>query len=635
MTARPERLARILSVRDVARVAPVAPVLFGVLLGVLTWPIERLPGQAGFDPSYIAGLHAAAAQRLRFGHDILFAYGPLGFLGFPEPYYGATSGLALVVVLALVLFASILLFQGISRLFPPAAAFLLAYAAAYGYAGMLPWDIAVIAAFLASVYLVTAAASGPVSSNGVSALCLLSGLALLGKANNGILIALFAGTTALATARPDRRVMDVARSTAAGCIGLLVGWIGTGQVLADLPAFVSGMLQVVIGYSSAMASDLGSSSEWLYVAYAVGACVLLFAAVRSSRGWDRRYRVAVLAMTSALLFFTFKTGFVRMDHVGIAFVSLPLALAALARGPLIRSEWALAFAACLVASMAVTHAPVSSVLAAGDRSADLAAELSRLADRQVRSDAATATRAQMRAAYGLDAAALGLLTGETVHIDPWEAGIATAYPGMTWRPLPVFQAYQAYTSALDHMNAALLASDQAPGRILRTLPGAIDGRNPWFESPAAKLEMVCRYLELGKAASWQVLGRTASRCGSWRALPAVYGKVGDPIPLPRLEDRELLVASISLPEASAPQAIIATLFKPSPWHIRLDQGYANRLVPLTAAGPLLFASATWVGYSSPFDFGPPASSVTLFNDEMAGRAVTIQLWAVPLASGDG
>ena len=61
---------------------------FVVLAGILTilaWPIADLPARATLDGSWQIALHLAAERGLRHGVEIVFTYGPLGFLGFRTP----------------------------------------------------------------------------------------------------------------------------------------------------------------------------------------------------------------------------------------------------------------------------------------------------------------------------------------------------------------------------------------------------------------------------------------------------------------------------------------------------------------------------------------------------------------------
>ena len=68
------------------------------MIGLVTWPIDAVPAKIGIDTSWIVGLHLAARQGLEFGQDIAFTFGPLGFLGWPEPYVAWTSAAALAFV---------------------------------------------------------------------------------------------------------------------------------------------------------------------------------------------------------------------------------------------------------------------------------------------------------------------------------------------------------------------------------------------------------------------------------------------------------------------------------------------------------------------------------------------------------
>jgi hypothetical protein len=45
-----------------------------------------LAPSAGIDPSWVEGLYMAAERGLDFGTQIVFSFGPLGFLDFPGAY---------------------------------------------------------------------------------------------------------------------------------------------------------------------------------------------------------------------------------------------------------------------------------------------------------------------------------------------------------------------------------------------------------------------------------------------------------------------------------------------------------------------------------------------------------------------
>ena len=88
-----------------------------------------------------------------------------------------------------------------------------------------------------------------------------------------------------------------------------------------------------------------------------------------------------------------------------------------------------------------------------------------------------------------------------------------AYPQLDWDPEPVLQAYSAYTSYLDRLDAAFLASARAPERILYQPWMVIDGRDTFLDPPATVESLYCHYLQLPAPGPAQVLARVANRCG--------------------------------------------------------------------------------------------------------------------------
>ena len=105
-------------------------VLTGILT-ILAWPIANLPATATLDGSWQIALHLAAGSGLRHGVEIVFTYGPLGFLGFPIhisarrarcadgtiAIYGALMGTMLVRTAAASLWAAFLVTLLVARIF--------------------------------------------------------------------------------------------------------------------------------------------------------------------------------------------------------------------------------------------------------------------------------------------------------------------------------------------------------------------------------------------------------------------------------------------------------------------------------------------------------------------------------------
>jgi len=265
-------------------------------------------------------------------------------------------------------------------------------------------------------------------------------------------------------------------------------------------------------------------------------------------------------------------------------------------------------------------------------------------------DAVERTRTELRDGLAIPPDVLVQLAGHTVHIDPWQTIVAFAYPQIRWSPLPVFQSYSAYTTALDELNAERLRSDGAPERILRErfddldgTPYAVDRRFVWFESPATTLQTLCRYEELAVSDRWQVLGRTNRSCGGAETLGTVSVPAGEAVVVPpeARPDRYVIVRITGFPDGILDR--LRTLaFRADEWYVEMPDRGRFRLVPGTADDGLLLAVPPGLGAqvsASPrFGFGPPITSLTV----TAGRygdasdaVLTFEFLSVPLQGGPG
>src|SRR5947199_4760950 len=90
--------------REIARRGGIATAIWAVpslAIVVLAWHALPLSPGPGLDESWRAGLHMAAHYGLPFGNQLVFTYGPLGFLDVNELWYGSTGGLAFAYALLL------------------------------------------------------------------------------------------------------------------------------------------------------------------------------------------------------------------------------------------------------------------------------------------------------------------------------------------------------------------------------------------------------------------------------------------------------------------------------------------------------------------------------------------------------
>src|SRR5262249_52548775 len=117
---------------------------------------------------------------------------------------------------------------------------------------------------------------------------------LLGKANYGIGVLAIAVVTALGLPG-RRRNLALFAATAAGCFACL--WFLAGQGIGNLPDFIANGVQVLKGYSNAMAIDISDASGDRPLAVAAIAILLAGIGVSIHRDRPAQRMASVAAVT--------------------------------------------------------------------------------------------------------------------------------------------------------------------------------------------------------------------------------------------------------------------------------------------------------------------------------------------------
>jgi hypothetical protein len=572
-----------------------------VLLALGTW---HMPGilppsmlwfapQNSLDDSWAIALHMAHSQGLDFGRDVVFTYGPLGFLSAPLLVQGGTSSAAYAYAAVIQVALALLVFRSAARSFGIPLGFGLAFLAL-----CLPLvisDMGVYIAFFGCIWLLERDEAPPwwwlSSIAGV-----LAAVQLLVKLNNGLAcLVLFA----LAVWRlPPGRLRSEGILLGSFAVSLIVLWLGTGNPLDALPDWVQRSREIVSAYTNAMALEDDSRREQYVAALLLlgGAAALLVPRLRFARA-----RTIPLLLAACIYAFAYlKEGFVRHDGHDTAFFCA-FAVGILAFRWQGWARWAAA-ALVLGAVGAVVMGPENSLskmiqpVTFGKAAVMNARDL---VDFDRRDSLIESRKIVGREAFAVPPDQLALLRGHTVDVVPMATAAVWTY-GLKWQPEPILQWYMAYDGRLDQFNADAIA-DHGAERILRSRPWAVDGKEPAFEAPASYLAMLCHYRELAADSSWEVLARTANRCGEPRRLATVEARAGERITIPTAGPGELVYARVHF-DRPVLDRLESLVFKPVHLpHVTLDGTQDHRFIPATADGPLVVRTPATAGLSPLFD----------------------------------
>jgi len=612
----------------------IATSLAGVLVALLCWPVGSPVPALGPDASWVAGLYMALAQVLQFGTEFVFTYGPLGFLEQPVLYDGGLWIVAILYRGLIYVGLAIALVWSARRSMP----LILAAAALYALlvVGYLEGSVVLLAFVLCVAGLSDRPPAGAPYSLAVFG-GVLGAVELLAKLNFGLaIVVMFA--IAMVGVCEWRRALPLFAGVL--FVALLVLWLATGQSLAHVPEFVANSAEVLSGYSRDMGVNV-SEVGWQRPLAVVAIGLLVAAATVSSIGEPRRRGAAVILLTATFSYLTFKQSFVRQG-LGNASDFFPMMFgAALALawrlptriGPLPRLPAVVLLAP--LATFAIIALPTPSLWASlepGDHVDALRQDLRSLASSAERDRLQEEGRHSLTLSYRIDRPTLALLRGRRIDVEPWEIGAAWAYD-LRWQPLPVIQGYQAYTPALDALNARTLAGHDRPTAILRqntlAFPGfdpSIDNRELSWDPPETARAMLCNYSAVRTTPRWQVLFPIRNRCGKARIIARTSANTGETIRVPAPLPGQIVFARVHGLGVDGLEELRALLYRARQRTATVD-GQSRRVVPDTAGDGLLLRAGGRVDFPAPFGLAPRARTIAFDVAGDPGRPIEVVIYA--------
>lgn len=611
------------------------------VLALLNWPVEHIAAETGLDPSWEAALYLAQRNGLDFGTEVLFTYGPLGFLTIPRFLFTPQTVAALGFIAAAHVVLAFAVLTSLSRVMHIVLAVALTHPLLRAAALIHASTLVVVVGLIACVAALRPHASPRLVTLFVPAIGAAAALVLLMKFNDGVVLTGISSVTVLALA--VRLRFRLLLLYAAGfMIAFAAAWLGTGQSVLAIGPYIIGSLELAFGYSAAMGFE-GAGREWEYGAAALLAFGILFLAAQASATWGWPVRAAVIGASALVMFTGFKHGFVRHDgHSIVYFVTCALVVPALF---LLRSQWRTAVATAAGALVALSLAsgiPITEPLDVTGRVALFAEQFSQMTDPAVRSRMFADTSEFVRRQLAIPPEVMDELRGHRVHIDPWETSIAWAhYDEFEWTPVPVFQSFSAYTDHLDDLNASFLSSPDGPDRILRQTPRSIDGRNPHWETPAYMLALLCNFREAWVEPAWQVLARIPNRCGEPRQVQKSEVIPNTPIPVPVFGEGDIIVVAIRGLEGRPIDRLGVALYKAGPVWVNVDEIFDYRIIPGTAGNGLILQVPAAANHSGGFVVPSIEQQLRVYygwarpgTEPSLEPTLTIEFFAIPFDAGD-
>lgn len=523
--------------------------LVAVAVAFICYPV--LIPDVGWEPdqSWAAALHMANHQGLVFGRDLVFTYGPLGWITTATMFYETSGAIAIAVRFPLLIAVAFVIWRRLRQLCPLPVAIIGCVALSWMVGSVLliggesPLLIlfAVMAPYLAR--LAAAPRSDTVSLPRwvPAALGALSALTLLVKFDVGLYVGAWSlfiiGAEAIIHRQSWRRVgMGLAATSGGFLLTLTLGWLACGQPMRYLGGWLDLSFNLLFGFNDAMAQPGYAWELQLAFASMIGLAVLARNRVRGVGGSQRR--LFWLALVAAMFVFA-KQGFVRHDGHSLrwwAFVGV--AVLVLATRQTLATATFIAVPSVIVAgaivgtfSFASPAESISSVQRAwGQVTSHAEREQVRRWGRYI-----------LPKTYPLPDGIVSALRGKSVHIAPVRAVVSWVYPSTTWRPFPILQHYHGFTPKLDRWTADFVRSTRAPQFVLYER-FSLDTRLDRWDPPETMLALVCNYRVVSGSDVWQLFERRASSaCESRRRIDVVEGRIGEELYTPLGNDDEIVV----------------------------------------------------------------------------------------------
>jgi hypothetical protein len=563
-------------------------VCFSVIL-ILTLPLAGIIPDAGIDNSLATALNLAFSHGMQFGKDIVFTFGPLGFLylpGFCDVNHWVIAylcGLSVHFVLIL------LVFLLLSKIAGSKLSFLLGSASLFFIVPFFTIDYKLIlSAFLLLNIILSLRVSSRLSWLLVLLMSLCMAFASSIKFNAVISSAAIIISSAFIFIY-RRQFINLAILLLSYLLAYMGLWILAGQRIANLILYFRNSLEISAGYTQAVSLD----GEKLQLAAGIAGMCFFYLLFGYGMIAKKHRMLVFMSPFLVFVFVTFKHGFVRQDlfHVYLWFAVMLFLFGwiYLACKQELPTLWRvlLLILCCITAFFVVTRQSdfsktVSQRLISNQIALKMFAQGS-----AYRQELTGLCKNDLQNQLQLDNSVVDYIGKSRIDIVPWQINLLFAYD-MNWSPRPIFQSYSVFTKALDLLNAAYYEKN-APDLLFYDMNlGNIDNRYVIFDEPAAFREILIHYEPVsgGKLLRKKTLPAVFQN----HTISTVQSRIGQVIEIPKTKGT--LFAKVSLEYSLLGKAVtIAFRADQMNVHLTTDQGiFEYRFVPSTSQNGIFVSS---------------------------------------------
>ena len=468
-----------------------------LIFGIWTLPSPIIFPGSDLDSSWVVGLNLAFIENFQFGKDIIFTFGPLGFLWLPllMDYHLWVLSLIFTLITHFLFIACLFYVLGKTigkfNCYFIALVPLLIFAIPY----YIEYKLLMIASFI--LYLIlTDSTMSKVNPAIFAFIGILLSVATLIKFTAFFMSISVIVTFFLCCILIKKEVKLGFYLFASYLIFLVFIWIFAGQNIFNLVNYFYSGMEISNGYVEAMGLP---GPIWQVFLGIASLCIFLITIIISARESKKNIFVFLL-LNIGILLIAFKHGFVRQDGHQLFFFQTCILLFFLL-STLIYSYASdrklkylnfvniILIISFLFSVFSIAPWMLNDNIGMKNKAYVLSGKM--IKNPELFNEQVIHQKVKVSNDYPLESYIIKSLENKTVDIFPWDISLAWAY-NLKWSPRPIFQSYSAYTPYLDNKNSLHFNTITHPDKILYKCT-SIDGRYPIFEDSSTFRNILFNY----------------------------------------------------------------------------------------------------------------------------------------------